>query len=71
MIRTSYFAKYRGDNGVSIALYSPRWWNGPSYRKLAPSPELLDYWKKTHDTEGYIHRYYLEVLDHLDPGGVL
>lgn len=66
---TSYFAKKCNDpNAVSIALYSPKWYTGREYKKLAPPKDLLEGYKngKISVTE-YKVRYYEEVLDLLNP----
>jgi hypothetical protein len=45
-MQTSYFAKYKGINAVSIALSTPKWYqNCRKYKKLAPSWELLRKYK--------------------------
>ena len=44
MIHTSYFAKFKGNNGVSISR-GAKWWDGEKYIKLAPPAELLSWWK--------------------------
>lgn len=76
MIYTSYFAKYRGDNGVSITRFTPKWWKGPECKELAPSIELLNWWKSLpeecrHST-GYIveytERFIEETLKKIDVG---
>lgn len=45
MIYTSYFAKYKGDNGVSISR-GAKWWGGEVYKDLRPPAELLAWWKE-------------------------
>jgi hypothetical protein len=45
MIHTSYFSKYKEDNGVCIAL-GANWWKGERAPELAPSPKLI-YWYKS------------------------
>lgn len=35
-IHTSYYTKYKGADGVSIAGRTPNWFKEPSYKKLAP-----------------------------------
>jgi len=65
---TSYFAKYKGSKGVSIAGKSPDWFQGKQYKKLAPK---YDWWKKWHDEklseEWYIQKYYNTILRNLNP----
>lgn len=69
MIYTSYFAKYRGRNGVSIARTQPT--THPEYPDLMPSWYLLkDYKNNNIDEAEYEHEYYRDVLSHLDPAKV-
>ena len=69
MIYTSYFARYKGDNGVAICLGAP-WWKGERYPNLAPSSELLNWWKGSKKTivEWNLFTYYYQVqtLSQLD-----
>lgn len=70
MIYTSYFAKYRGTNGVAICR-GARWWDGEKYDKLAPPGELLAWWKaQTSDLPScwaaFKKVYYERVLNKLD-----
>lgn len=68
MIQTSYFYKAgKKPNAVSIALKSPFWFKGKQYPALAPTEELLEFWRETHDEEEYAKRYIKEVLSKLDP----
>ena len=67
-MQTSYFAKYKGDNGVSIALYTPKWFKGRTYKKLAPTSKLLfDYKNKKISDIEYIEIYKRDVLKKLNP----
>ena len=67
-IQTSYYAKYKGENAVSIALSKPQWYtNCREYKKLAPSWDLLNKYKQDKDEMYYIEHYYKEILDKLDP----
>ena len=67
-IQTSYFAKYKGENAVSISLSKPQWYTTcREYKKLAPSWNLLNKYKQDKDEEFYIEQYYKDVLDKLDP----
>jgi len=67
-IQTSYFAKYKGENAVSISLSKPKWYtNCREYKKLAPSWALLNKYKQNKDEEYYIEHYYKDVLDKLNP----
>ena len=66
-MNTSYFAKYKGENTVSIAGKCPDWFKGRQYKKLAPK---YDWWKKWRDEslseEWYKEQYYKTILDKLD-----
>ena len=66
-MNTSYFAKYKGENAVSIAGKTPDWYKGREYKKLAPK---YDWWKKWRDEslseEWYKEQYYKTILDKLD-----
>ena len=54
-------------NVISIALFSPSWYKGREYTKLAPTKQILkDYKDGTIDEQTYIYRYYEEILDKLD-----
>lgn len=67
-MNTSYFANYRGDNGISIHPIPPIWYIGKEYRKLSPKYSiLLDYRKGKITEEEYIELYYKHVLNKLDP----
>ena len=46
MIYTSYFSshKYHPDNGISISRWNS-FWRGPTFKNLAPSEQLLSWWK--------------------------
>lgn len=66
-MQTSYFARYKGDNGVCIAAVKPVWFNGRHYKKLAPKYWFFKKYKEDGDESFYIEQYYKEVLDKLDP----
>lgn len=68
-IQTSYFAKYKGENAVSISRSTPKWYPNKirEYKKLAPSWDLLNKYKQDKDEEYYIEHYYKEVLNKLNP----
>ncbi len=66
-MKTSYFAKYRGPNGVSIALKTPPGFKGGFYPKLAPMPWILAEYKQTGDEQAFREAYEREVLQHVDP----
>lgn len=67
-MQTSYFAKYKGSDGVAICLYKPYWFKGEHYPTLAPTKEILeDYKNGDIDEEEYIRRYKEDVLSKLNP----
>ena len=67
-MKTSQFRKsLKYDNQVSIALYSPVWYKGREYKKLAPKPWFFKKYKSDKDEEFYIEQYYKEVLNKLNP----
>ena len=67
-MQTSSFFTYKGDAGISIAIYSPPEFDGPEFPALAPPRQLL-YAKKAGqvDEKGYVEWYKREVLENLDP----
>lgn len=75
MIHTSYFGKYRGDKGVSIARWTPNWFVGERFPLLAPPDDLLKWWKslapEAQDNVNYwmkyVEWYKREVLKPLEP----
>jgi hypothetical protein len=76
LIYTSYFSsrKYKPEDGVSIARFAP-FWHGLTFSKLAPTEELLRWWKslipedqvKKDFKDYYEKRYRLQTLSCLDP----
>ncbi len=76
MIYTSYFAKLRkmpaGIVPIAICRYPPKWYNGLTYKVLAPPSVLLSAWQGGRVTEKmYINVYTNEVLNNLDPESVV
>ena len=66
-MNTSYYAKYKGDNAVSIAAKCPHWFTGRQYKKLAPNYyTLLSYKNGEINEEQFTELYYAEVLNNLD-----
>jgi len=64
---TSYYAKNSDSpNAVSIAIYTPRWFSGRTYKKLAPTPSILETYKRTGDVQLYVDSYTRDVLSKLD-----
>ena len=66
-MNTSYFAKYKGENGVSIAQGTPIWFKGRIYKPLCPPWSLINKYKSDGDKEYYIRMYNEIVLANLDP----
>ncbi len=64
---TSYFAKFRGTNGVSIAIKPGPGFVGKSYPDLYPKWHFLKQFKIDGDEAAYTKSYYDEVLSRLDP----
>lgn len=67
-IYTSYFGNIKalrqaGIIPVCIALWPPRWFNGPCLRNVAPSYSIL---KQTRSDEEYTRRYNSEILTPLN-----
>lgn len=65
---TSYFANAKALAKanvmvIGIALYPPRWYNGPSLKQVAPTYSIL---KMTSSDEEYTRRYKAEILAHLN-----
>lgn len=79
MIYTSYFSsrKYKPEDGVSIARWSS-FWNGLSFKALAPTEELLTWWKnlpkhtreKADAKQHYTNLYVEQTLSKLNPAEV-
>lgn len=70
-MRTSYFARYKCELGVSIALVTPKWFIGNTYPDLFPTWLLVNAYKRSNRgavaQDEYTEAYHLQVLDHLDP----
>lgn len=70
-MKTSYFAKYKKEDGVSISLYKPKWFNGEEYKQLAPPSFLL--WKYKNgevNNDEYVEIYKKYTLEKLDASQV-
>lgn len=66
MLTTSYFANRKVLNGLAICAFPPKWYNGPVYEDLAPTPKLLMAYKNGQiDQDEYTHIYnrYLKKLN--------
>lgn len=87
MIYTSYFAQMKNlpDNyyPVAISQYPPKWYDGVIYKKLAPTPYIINTWNKYAKNlspntperqkweEWYNNKYQNEVLANLDINKIL
>jgi hypothetical protein len=72
-MKTSNFSthtKHRFPNPVSISRFSPQDYDGRIYLDLAPSAELLSFYKKTQDVRKFRDAYNLQ-LSKLDPAKVV
>lgn len=68
MIYTSYFAKYKHDNGISIALKSPNWFTGKGECSLLfPRWSFLKQYKEDRNQETYTEQYNELILSKLNP----
>ena len=70
MIYTGYYAKFNGNNGLSISLHPPKWTKFLQYKPLAPTQQILDWWnnspKGLKEQKIYKRLYQRDVLNHLD-----
>lgn len=66
-MNTSYFAKYKGENAVSIAGKCPDWFKGREYKKLAPKYNFFQKYKRMIDSSidksGLIGANYFPALE--------
>lgn len=69
-MNTSYFAKYRGEKGICIAIKHPNGFKGYCYPDLFPKWSFLSKYKQDGDEESYTKAYYEEVLSKLNPNKV-
>lgn len=74
MIKTGYFAKHNGIDGIAISLYTPKFFKGRAYKKLAPTVQILEWWNASaKDSKAqiiYRKLYYRDVLNKLDANEV-
>lgn len=67
---TSYFAKLRklppDIIPVAITVFPPKGYKGLVYKKLAPTPAILNSYKNNPDTEKYDRDFKAQVLNKLD-----
>lgn len=66
MIYTSYFAKYKGKDGVSIATKQPPGCNFPVFQPLVPELDLVWGYKRGQLTEEEYKNTYFKQLSTLD-----
>jgi hypothetical protein len=66
-MNTSYFAKYKKEDGVNIAIKPAPGFSGASYPDLYPKWSFLSQYKKDGDEAAYTEAYYAEVLSKLNP----
>ena len=52
---------------ISICLHPPRGYYGLEYRRLAPTFDILEAWKRCPVEEDYVRNYNAKVLDKLNP----
>ena len=69
MIYTSYFGNLKNLSDkyipISIARWTPKWYKGLRYSKLAPNLTLLTWWRKSDKTQKDKDFYKLAFLKHL------
>lgn len=66
-MKTSYFAKYKGNNGISIAIKSPPYFKGKEYSQLFPKWSFLKKYLNDKNEITYTIEYYKQILNTLDP----
>lgn len=66
MIYASYFSNYKGENGVSIAIGTPKWFNGDRCEALMPPWELVNGFKQGRVTRKEYRKAYIKQLKKLD-----
>ena len=70
-MKTSYFAKYRGEQGISIASKSPPGFKGKKFPELFPPIRIVINYKAGKITESqYTEVYKREILKKLNPAAV-
>lgn len=69
MIYTTYFAMLKrlpqDITPISIALFSPDWYDGLQFQKLAPTPDILYSYKSDHNRIKYTLQFKKQILDNL------
>lgn len=75
MIYTSYFGNLKNipKNIIPITICAgvPKFWKGLTYKKLAPSFDILMNWKKDKNNDKYVKNYIEKVLSKLNPNKVI
>lgn len=75
MIYTSYFAVISRlpdyIEPVSIARWSPSWYRGKTFQKLAPPRDIFDKYERDKNEADYIQAYRKRVLSRLYPDNVI
>lgn len=75
MIYTSYFARLKDIPEkyvpVSIALKTPEFYKGLTYKKLAPTKEILYQYKQDSDFDKYTEEFNSQILENRDVMEVL
>ena len=67
-IYTSYFAKYKGSQGISIARSTPNWFIGRELKELAPPYDLVQRFKNGNiDERTFQEEYINRVLANVNP----
>lgn len=70
MIYTSNFANLKNIPKdmvpISISLYTPKWYSGKKYSKLAPTKKLFEKWKANNNEYEYEVIYMFDVLSWLN-----
>ena len=70
-MKTSYFSKYKGNKGISIACSAPKNFKGQTYQQLVPKWSLVKDYKDGNITKKEYVSKYLKQIDKLDPNKVL
>jgi hypothetical protein len=66
-IQTSYFAKYRGVDGISISKGTPDWFKGQTYQPLCPPWWLI---KSDLPEKEWAEKYHAVILSKLNAATV-
>lgn len=75
-IYTSYFSKIKelesvGITPIAICAKLPDWYQGATYKALAPTYDCLMAYKRDNDADAYTERYKREKLSKLSPSEVV